>query len=145
MNSKIYKTAAVVAAGALGVALFASVVLGACPGSVQTAAGGSVPMKCAWSFKAAAIVSALGVLASLGSILVRGTDGRRYAGVVGLLFAAATLFTVSPLGIGVCANPEMVCVSHSYVIVGGAGFAALASIVQIVCCCVAGAKPRRTL
>lgn len=97
---------------------------------------GTVPMKCHWSYGAAAACALFGVLAGLGMARLPGVHGRRFAGILAICAAiGAAAFPI--LIFGTCAAP-MSC--------SGMRWAVLAlSIVGVMCGALAWpwCKPRK--
>ena len=102
-----------------------SVLMGGCAEPVETAAGGTVPMKCHWTFVATTLVGAVGAVTALLALAGRTKEGRRFAAV-----AAATVLLTTPAGIGLCGNPDMSCHQTALVLWVAAGIALVVGIVQ---------------
>lgn len=89
---------------------------------------GIAPMKCHWSYGAAAACALFGVLAGLGMARLPGVHGRRFAGI--LAICAATVAAAFPIVIfGTCAAP-MSCANMRWAVLAlsivGAACGALA-------------------
>ena len=104
-----------------------SVLMGGCAEPVETAAGGTVPMKCHWTFVATTLVGAVTALLALTG---RTKEGRRFAGIATAAVAAATVLLTTPAGIGLCGNPDMSCHQTALVLWVAAGIALVVGIVQ---------------
>ena len=84
--------------------------MGGCSSTVETAAGGTVPMKCHWTFIAVKIVSLVGVLfAALGAISYD-SGGRRVC-LVGVDIINLAILTIMTgiFGIGTCSHDGSLC------------------------------------
>ncbi len=86
-----------------------SVFMGGCANMIQTAAGGSVEMKCHWTFIATTIIGVVGLIGTLMVLVAKATEGRRIASLMVMVIIAAIVFITSPFGIGLCANADMRC------------------------------------
>lgn len=86
-----------------------SVFMGGCTKMIQTAAGGSVEMKCHWTFIATAIMGVVGLVSTVSTLVAKTTEGRRIASLMTLFIIAAIAFITSPFGIGLCASTDMHC------------------------------------
>ena len=107
-----------------------SVLMGGCAELVETAAGGTVPMKCHWTFVATTLVGAVGAVTALLALAGRTKEGRRIAGIATAAVAAATVLLTTPAGIGLCGNPDMSCHQTALVLWVAAGIALVVGIVQ---------------
>lgn len=109
MGRRAWMLLAVVGVMAMAAVVAVSVLMGGCAKPVETAAGGTVPMKCHWTFVATTLVGAAGVVTALLALAGRTKEGRRFAGIATVAVAAATVLLTTPAGIGLCANPDMSC------------------------------------
>lgn len=91
----------------LAVAFFA-LVKGPCTGTIATAAGGAVPMKCHWSFRATALLGALMAIAGALELVCKSKEAVIAAAVMGMALAVGVFLTLGPV-IGICAKAEMLC------------------------------------
>lgn len=66
---------AVVGVMAMAAVVAVSVLMGGCAKPVETAAGGTVPMKCHWTFVATTLVGAAGVVTALLALAGRTKEG----------------------------------------------------------------------
>lgn len=99
--------------GAIGIiaglaVVFFALVKGPCTGTIATAAGGAVPMKCHWSFRATALLGALMAIAGALELVCKSREGVIAAAVMGLALSVGIFLTLGPV-IGICAKAEMLC------------------------------------
>ena len=125
MGRRAWMLLAVVGVMAMAAVVAVSVLMGGCAKPVETAAGGTVPMKCHWTFVATTLVGTAGVVTALLALAGRTKEGRRFAGI-----ATATVLLTTPAGIGLCANPDMSCHQTGLVLWVAAGIALVVGIVQ---------------
>ena len=130
MGRRAWMLLAVVGVMAMAAVVAVSVLMGGCAKPVETAAGGTVPMKCHWTFVATTLVGAAGVVTALLALAGRTKEGRRFAGIATVAVAAATVLLTTPAGIGLCANPDMSCHQTGLVLWVAAGIALVVGIVQ---------------
>ena len=117
MGRRAWMLLAVVGVMAMAAVVAVSVLMGGCAKPVETAAGGTVPMKCHWTFVATTLVGAAGVVTALLALAGRTKE-------------AATVLLTTPAGIGLCANPDMSCHQTGLVLWVAAGIALVVGIVQ---------------
>ena len=130
MSRRAWMVLAVAGVAAMAAVVAVSVLMGGCAKPVETAAGGTVPMKCHWTFVATTLVGAAGVVTALLALAGRTKEGRRFAGIATVAAAAATVLVTAPAGIGLCANPDMSCHQTALVLWVAAGIALVVGIVQ---------------
>ena len=130
MGRRAWMLLAVVGVMAMAAVVAVSVLMGGCAKPVETAAGGTVPMKCHWTFVATTLVGTAGVVTALLALAGRTKEGRRFAGIATVAVAAATVLLTTPAGIGLCANPDMSCHQPGLVLWVAAGIALVVGIVQ---------------
>ena len=130
MGRRAWMLLAVVGVMAMAAVVAVSVLMGGCAKPVETAAGGTVPMKCHWTFVATTLVGAAGVVTALLALAGRTKEGRRFAIIATVAVAAATVLLTTPAGIGLCANPDMSCHQTGLVLWVAAGIALVVGIVQ---------------
>ena len=130
MGRRAWMLLAVVGVMAMAAVVAVSVLMGGCAKPVETAAGGTVPMKCHWTFVATTLVGAAGVVTALLALAGRTKEGRRFAGIATVAVAAATVLLTTPAGIGLYANPDMSCHQTGLVLWVAAGIALVVGIVQ---------------
>lgn len=106
MDKKKIAAALCIVAG-LAVVFFA-LVKGPCTGTIATAAGGAVPMKCHWSFRATALLGALMAIAGALELVCKSKEAVIAAAVMGLALSVGIFLTLGPV-IGICAKAEMLC------------------------------------
>lgn len=90
-------------------ALIGLLVLPYCSGSIATAEGGTVPMKCYWTFHAETVVAVLVLLTAAGQFFLKGTEARRLSSLFLIAAVIAGLLLMTDAVIGLCANPAMNC------------------------------------
>lgn len=80
-----------------------------CSGLIETAAGGTVPMKCHWFAMAerALLLPLLGL--GLTGFFLKQYEARQVLAIAQLLIAITVLLLPQSFVIGVCANTEMAC------------------------------------
>ncbi|MDR2109544.1 MAG: DUF4418 family protein [Coriobacteriales bacterium] len=109
MNPTVYRLSSAAAAAVMLVGLIASIVIGGCDELIPTDSGG-MPMRCHWTFLAAAAVFAAGTLAALAQLLpvfATSRPARLFAALTTVLLALIAAWLPSPWGIGICAAPGM--------------------------------------
>lgn len=79
-----------------------------CAGTVATAAGGTVPMKCHWTFRAEIPVAIVLVLTAAGQFFLKDTEARRLSAVFIMAVAAVGYVLTTNTVIGICSMP-MAC------------------------------------
>lgn len=129
MDKKKIAAAVCIAAGLL-VAFFA-LVKGPCTGTIATAAGGAVPMKCHWSFRASALMGALMALAGVLELVSKSKEGVIAAAVMGLALSVGIFLTLGPV-IGICAKAEMLCRATAPLMKIAAGIGGASQLLALV-------------
>ena len=71
--------------------------------------GGSFPMKCHWAFVACGFVGIAGLVTALSALACTERASRRVAAVSLLAETVIAVLLTTPVGIGLCASPEMHC------------------------------------
>lgn len=122
--------AGISALGAAG-AVAAGLLKGACTGMIETAAGGTVPMKCHWSIRVCVLLGLLLLAVSAVQFLIKTRESRLIAAGMGLLLAAGLVLTLSSAVIGVCGKEDMICRSTAALIRACAGLAAAGQLVGL--------------
>ena len=130
MNKRAWIILSVIGVAAMAAAVAVSVLMGGCTKLIETAAGGTVPMKCHWTFAATTLAGVVGVVTALLALAARTKESRRFAGIATVAVAAATVLLTTPAGIGLCANPDMSCHQTALVLWVAAGIALVVGIVQ---------------
>ena len=102
-------------------------VKGECSGMVECV-NGSVPMKCHWAYRAAALIAGVGVVISLFALGQKQKGGRVLANLANVVVSAAVLLALFVV-IGVCNNAEMVCVANRTLI---AILAAVGGVISLI-------------
>ena len=96
----------------LGIALAVlSLVKGGCGGTIETAAGGSVPMKCHWAFRAVAGQALVVAVLSLVALCFKASSRRR-ALALSIILVDLLILAVLYFLIGVCGSSAMACVGN---------------------------------
>ena len=129
MNKSIWKilssvTAIIMAA----ISLIAFFAIDACP-MIETAAGGSVPMKCHWAFTAESWIGLIGITTGLLCATAKTMEGRRIAALTTLVVAVIVIMILTPAGIGICAHDDSSCHGPAYAIWALSAVGAILSIV----------------
>lgn len=138
MKLSAYRVLGVATAAVCVVAVCLAWFLGGCTGAVETAAGGTVPMKCHWTIIAVFLIEVMAAFSTLGLAFVKCKIGRRWLACSGVLAQALVLIALySPL-MGLCGDATMHCHLSANVL-------AVAAAVAIVLCVVAAAlaDPKR--
>ena len=89
--------------------LLVALLMGACPGSIETAAGGSVPMKCHWTIRVCVMLSAASAIFSVIQFLLKEKTARLLSEISIVAFTVCQLLTSSSKIIGTCAKEGMQC------------------------------------
>lgn len=109
MSSKLWQILAGFAT-ALSLSLLAGMyVFPPCSGLIETATGGSVPMKCHWTFRAEIPMAVLLILASAGQLFLKEPKLRRLSSIVIMALAAAGIAITTDAVIGICMKAGMAC------------------------------------
>ena len=85
------------------------VIFPVCQKQIETAAGGTVPMKCHWYAMAVVILGGALILQALLKLWVKQPETSAYGGAVTLLTGVATMLLHNNSIIGLCANARMAC------------------------------------
>lgn len=94
-----------------------------CTGTVETAAGKQLPMKCHYT---AVVLVFLSILLLVNAVLVFVTKQSKVCGIMAIAISVFAFVVFSDsMGIGICMKPEMAC--HTT-----APFAKLLAVVQII-------------
>lgn len=80
----------------------------ACPGLIEKAAGGTVPMKCHWTMRVCVLFGASQLLAALSHFLVKSVEGRMISHGASAVLALGTVL-VTTVVIGTCKSSKMIC------------------------------------
>ena len=110
---------------------------GACTGSIETAAGDQVPMKCYWTVKMVTYAMLIPALMSVTAIILRDHKASVACAVAVILISLFMLFTMSDLGIGICPTAGMHCRM-------AAGVMKAASVLQIIIAAVQAVECRNS-
>ncbi len=127
-KKKIFGAIGIVAG--LAVVLFA-LVKGPCTGTIATAAGGAVPMKCHWSFRASALMGVLMAVAGVLELVCKSREGVIAAAVMGLALSVGIFLTLGPV-IGICAKAEMLCRATAPLMKTAAGIGGVSQLLALV-------------
>ena len=76
---------------------------------IETAAGGQVPMKCHWTFRAVCGFGVLGALSLLGAAFTGCKMGRRWLAVGGFAAQLLAIAAMRTDWMGLCGNVDMHC------------------------------------
>lgn len=86
-----------------------SLAAGACTGSIETAAGDQIPMKCHWTVKMVTYAMLIPALMSVTAIILRDRKASAACAVAVILISLLMLFAMSDPGIGICPTAGMHC------------------------------------
>lgn len=109
MGTNTWKIIGAIEVAALACLTIWSAVSGGCSTPVELAGGGSAPMKCFWTFRAAAAVGAVGTVSALLALISKTKEGRRFCTIGAIAAAIVAMLLPTPGVIGLCAMPEMHC------------------------------------
>ena len=98
MGRRAWMILAVVGVMAMAAVVAVSVLMGGCAKPVETAAGGTVPMKCHWTFVATTLVGAAGVVTALLALAGRTKEALANREGQGTLDVAITVLISIVLG-----------------------------------------------
>ena len=98
MGRRAWMLLAVVGVMAMAAVVAVSVLMGGCAKPVETAAGGTVPMKCHWTFVATTLVGAAGVVTALLALAGRTKEALANREGQGTLDVAITVLISIVLG-----------------------------------------------
>lgn len=90
-------------------ALATVLIMGSCSGSIETAAGGSVPMKCHWSMRVCMMLLMASVFFGVMQFLLKEKSARLLSAASVVILTIFQLLTCSSIVIGVCAKAGMQC------------------------------------
>ena len=140
MNDKTWQMVGIITiACSIGMALVA-MIKGGCPIMIDTAAGGSVPMRCHWAFRAVALVSCLSAVSAITAAVSREATTRRLTASMTLMLFAGAALVPTPLVIGICAGEGAhPCHATALLVWAICAVGAITSIFQL-----AKADPKRT-
>lgn len=131
MAQRTWRIVIGVVAACFAAALLAATVLGGCPGQIETAAGGTVPMKCHGTFAAVSFAAAVGLVCAVATLLCRTEEGRRMGAFACLACTFGVVLPTSPFGIGLCANAAMPCHATALAVWIVAGAALVLAVVAL--------------
>ena len=108
VGSKIWKILAV-AEIVLAIAIIATIAaVGECPNQIETAAGGTVPMKCHWTFLACDVMSVVAIVCGLLAAFSKGEEARRVCAIACIALFLAIIAAVNFV-MGVCTGETSIC------------------------------------
>ena len=110
-----------------------SLLKGGCSGTIETAAGGTVPMKCHWAFRAVAGQAAVVAVLSLVAVCFKASSRRR-ALALSIILVDLLILAVLYFLIGVCGSAAMACVGNRTLV-------AIVSVVDIAVVLIAAMLP----
>lgn len=90
-------------------AIAVCLVLGSCPKMIETAAGGSVPMKCHWTMRVCTMLTAFATLMGVLQFFVKEKGAKVISAASTVTVAVCVLLTCSNIVIGVCGKEDMLC------------------------------------
>ncbi|WP_026184063.1 DUF4418 family protein [Desulfitobacterium hafniense] len=109
LSSKLWRILAGLATALSLILLAGMFVFPPCSGLIETAAGGSVPMKCHWTFRAEIPVAVLLILVSAGQFFLKEPQLRRLSSIVIIGLGAAGIVITTDAVIGICMKEGMAC------------------------------------
>lgn len=109
MRSREWAILSILALAVSAGLLIAVLLTGACSGSIETAAGSQVPMKCHWTFKAVCLSAWIPIILSLLQVFLKGKSGRRVSAAVLFVSALILFLLTTEVGIGICEAEGMAC------------------------------------
>lgn len=109
MNKSTWKIVGIVLAVLSAAVAVVAVASGGCTGLIETAAGGQVPMKCHWTFRAVCGFGVLGTLALLGLAFTGCKVGRRWLAMGGFVAQALAIAAMRTSWMGLCGDAAMHC------------------------------------
>ncbi|SHN58007.1 protein of unknown function [Desulfitobacterium chlororespirans DSM 11544] len=109
MSSKLWQILAGFATALSLILLAGMFVFPPCSGLIETAAGGSVPMKCHWTFRAEIPIAVLLILAAAGQFFLKEPKLRRLSSLLIIALGAAGIAITTDAVIGICMKAEMAC------------------------------------
>ena len=105
---------------------------GGCTTMIETAAGGTVPMKCHWTYQSIRVIAAAGFACAIGGFFCDSKMSRRIVASLIIVMAALTAVVPTDAVIGLCANPEMHCHTAAWGVWVAMAIAAVLGIVMLV-------------
>ena len=96
MGRRAWMVLAVAGVAAMAAVVAVSVLMGGCAKPVETATGGTVPMKCHWTFVATTLVGAVGVVTALLALAGRTKEALVNREGQGTLDVAITVLILPP-------------------------------------------------
>ena len=107
-----------------------SAVMGGCEGMLDLTNGGSVPMKCHWTFVADTFVGILGAIVGLLGLTCKETSGRRASAIALMACAVVAIVLTTSVGIGLCGMEDMRCHVTAHIVWALAGIGIVVGIIQ---------------
>ena len=83
--------------------------LGSCPKMIETAAGGSVPMKCHWTMRVCTMLAVFTALMGVAQFFLKEKSAKVISAASTAAVSVCALFTCSNVVIGVCGKADMLC------------------------------------
>lgn len=127
-----YRTLVILTAALSAAAIIAAVTVGGCSGSIETAAGTSVPMKCHWTAKMTSILSVIPLVMSAAAFFCRTKEGRCMCLSAVIICAAVIFITTTSAGTGICAAAGMKCSNLAMILRTDMVLVAVLSVFSIV-------------
>jgi hypothetical protein len=103
-----------------------------CSACIETAAGGCMPMKCHWTFRAEIPIAILLLLTAVGQFFLKQTESRCLSSLFLLASSIVGLLLMTNVVIGICAHDGSMCGLTA--LVSGTAYALIivAAIIQLV-------------
>lgn len=107
---------------------------GACTGSIETAAGAQVPMKCYWTIRITAFAMLIPAVMSAVNIVLKNRAASAAAAAAIILVSLLMLFIMSDMGIGICATAGMHCKITAGIMRAASVLMMVLAVIQVLTC-----------
>lgn len=116
MKDTAWRILSVIEIALAALILIVTAAIGDCPTQIQMAAGGSVPMKCHWTFLACDLMAAIGIVDGMLLCLSKGEEARRKVAICCFATFVAVVLAVTVV-MGVCTGDMSECKNTAAIIV----------------------------
>lgn len=113
-------------------ALLVSYVLGGCSTQLDLASGGTMPMKCHWTFYAVILTSLIGIALIVCATYVNERMARLCCMIGVLVTIVVICLIMTSIGIGVCGKSGMHCHTTRAIVFGCMAVSAVVTIISFV-------------